>query len=587
MSRTLREERSQKMEEARELLGEGGTSGFAQGLFFGRLQLRTVLPYCIPNGGERTTLNVFKPRVREFFAQSVDSTAIDREGVTPPEVLRGLHDLGVMTMSIPADLGGMGLSQAAYCEVMTEIGRHDGAIGVLVNVHQSIGIRSLMLFGSEEQRREWLPKLMRGETLGAFALTEPNAGSDAGGVETRAEISADGTHYILNGYKQWITNGAAAGFLAVAAKVPGDRDARGREPITAFLVTPDMPGFEVVEAAMDKCGIRGTMTSRLKFTNVAVPVKNVLGPRGKGLRVALTLLDYGRITFGATCTGAAQRCVEDALTHSKTRKQFGKSLFEFGLVKKKLARMAALLYGMEAATMVTAGVIDRGQEEYLLETAILKVYASEALWEILNDTIQLFGGRAYFRDLPYERMMRDARLNTIAEGANDVLRTFIALVGMRDVGNSLKEVLESVMAPASNLSKLGDFARKYLPGSSGPQFPIQHHHLAELAHGVETAAHQFGRGIEAILIRRREGVLDDQFAQGRVADAAISLYIAVCALVRLDHDCGDPSKSSSELTRDKRVGGYLIRLMLDRVRDEMGAIGDPRDAEILNVAEAL
>src|SRR5712691_2713392 len=225
--------------------------------------------------------------------------------------------------------------------------------------------------------------------------------------------------------------------------VPGSNETK----VTAFLVTPDMPGFEVVEARMPKCGIRGTATARLAFHDMPVPAENVLGQVGKGLKVALTVLDFGRTTFGASCTGAAKTCLRAATRHAKTRVQFKQTLSEFELVKKKIAFMTANAFAMEATTSVCAGFIDSGADDYKLETAMLKVWSTDALWQIVNDTIQIHGGQAYFSNEPYERMMRDARINMIGEGANDVLRSFIALVGMKAVGEELQGVLKAIKHP--------------------------------------------------------------------------------------------------------------------------------------------
>ena len=317
---------------------------------------------------------------------------------------------------------------------------------MFVNAHHSIGIRALLLFGTPEQNQMWLPKLVTGEWLGAFALTEESAGSDAANVQMRATPSEDGSHYVLNGEKRYITNAAIAHVLTIMARtpVPGKP---GKDAITAFLVTPDMPGFTMLEPRMEKMGIRGTATGRFALRDVKVPKENVLGPLGKGLRVALTVLDFGRTTFGACCTGSAKTCLKMAIAHVKTRKQFNKTLGEFDLVKKKIASIAANAYAMEAMTTVTASFIDRGLEDYMLETAMLKVYTTELLWDIIYETFQVHGGAAYFTDLPLERIVRDARINQIGEGANEVLKSFIALVGMRGPGMEFKEIYDTMMKP--------------------------------------------------------------------------------------------------------------------------------------------
>src|SRR5918996_2056146 len=368
--------------------------------------------------------------------QQIDPAAIDRQAEIPQSVIDGLGRLGILGACLPANCGGLALSQSSYCRLLEVLGGHCGSTALFVNAHHSIGPRALVLFGTEEQQRRYLPKLASGEWISAFALTEPEAGSDAANVQSTATPTPDGRGFTINGQKRWITNGGIAQVLTVMARTP---TADGRESkITAFIVTPDMPGFEVVEARMPKCGVRGTATARLAFHNMFVPRENVLGQLGKGLKVALTVLDYGRTTFGASCTGAAKACLARAVVHANTRVQFGQTLGSFELVQDKLAYMAASTFAMEAATYQTAALIDSGVDDYMLETAMLKVFATDCLWRIINDTIQIFGGKAYFTDEPFERMMRDARINIIGEGANDVLRVFTALVGMRDVGLELE-----------------------------------------------------------------------------------------------------------------------------------------------------
>src|SRR5204863_3387760 len=337
-------------------------------------------------------------------------------------------------------------------------------------------IRALLLFGSEEQKKRWLPGLVNGTQLAAFALTEEQAGSDAANVQTTATPSPDGKAWILNGSKRYITNGGIAQVLTVMARtpVPGTNETK----VTAFLVTPDLPGFEVVEARMPKCGIRGTATGRLAFHDMYVPKENVLGPLGKGLRVALTILDFGRTTFGASCTGAAKTCLKAAVAHARRRRQFQQLLGEFELVKKKIAYAAAHVFAMEATTAECASFIDRGFDDYMLQTAMLKVWSTDALWKIVNDTLQIYGGQGYFSNEPYERMMRDARINQIGEGANDVLRAFIAVVGLRGVGEHLKGILAAMRHPLKEWGTLWQFGRSQVSSRlTTPEIPVRSQEL--------------------------------------------------------------------------------------------------------------
>ncbi|HEV3119808.1 MAG TPA: acyl-CoA dehydrogenase family protein, partial [Gemmataceae bacterium] len=467
------EQIAQQRKEAEELLFSGPQKlGFAKALFFGHCNAHLLFPYPQIRAEEQARLKQILADVRRFADERIDPAAIDRNAEIPQEVVSGLGQLGVLGMTAPQQYGGQGISQLGNSRVMEIVGARCAGTAVFVNAHHSIGIRALLLFGTEEQKRRWLPPLASGQQLAAFALTEREAGSDAANVQTTATPSPDGKTFILNGEKRYITNGGIAGVLTVMARTP--MPGGGDSKVTAFLVTPDMPGFEVLEARMPKCGIRGTATARLAFHNMPVPAENVLGQVGKGLRVALTVLDFGRTTFGASCTGVAKVCLQAAAQYASTRVQFKQPLGEFELVKKKIAFMAANAFAMEATVSQCAAFIDRGAEDYMLETAMLKVWSTDALWQIVNDTIQIYGGKAYFTDEPYERMMRDARINMIGEGANDVLRSFIAMVGMKPVADVLLGVKNALSHPFREFGTLWGFGRKQLEARVWtPHVPVQ------------------------------------------------------------------------------------------------------------------
>src|SRR4051812_39535968 len=414
------------------------------------------MPYPRIPAAQQIELDAAMVEIRKFLNEKLDPAEIDRIADIPRSVIDGLGKVGILGMTAPKEFGGHGFSQMANCVILEELGSRCASTSVFVNAHHSIGIRALLLFGTHAQKQKWLPKLVSGEHLAAFALTEEQAGSDAANVQMRATPSADGSHYVLNGEKRYITNAAIAQVLTVMARtpVPGS----DKTAITAFLVTPDMPGFQMLEPRMPKLGIRGTATGRFALKDVKVPKENVLGPLGKGLRVALTVLDFGRTTFGACCTGAAKTCLRLAAAHASNRRQFNKTLGDFHLVQKKIARIAADAYAMEAMTTVTAGLIDRGLEDYMMETAMLKVFTTEALWQIVNDAFQIHGGAAYFTDNPMERIFRDARINQIGEGANEVLTSFIAMAGMRGPGEHLRDVRDAALKPFANLGLIGRFA---------------------------------------------------------------------------------------------------------------------------------
>jgi hypothetical protein len=358
---------------------------------------------------------------------------------------------------------------------------------------------------------------------------------------------------------------------------------------------------------MPKCGIRGTATARLAFHDMPVPAENVLGAVGKGLRVALTVLDFGRTTFGASCTGMAKTCLHAAVKHARTRVQFKQPLAEFELVKKKIAFMAANAFAMEATTSQCAAFIDRGAEDYMLETAILKVFATEALWQIVNDTIQIYGGQAYFTDEPYERMMRDARINQIGEGANDVLRAFIAVVGMREVGEKLKGVLEASRHPIKQFGTLWRYGMSRLSAKfTTPDVPVKAGGVRAEARELARRVRDFGTAVQDTLGQFRKNALKNQsktkpveeelliiqeimkrqYVLERVADAACDLYASSCTLSRLDHLLTDGNHSPAEVNRDVVAGRYFLHLANRRIKQNLAALTDNDDDVTTAAADA-
>jgi len=578
----------QQKQAAEELLFSGPqTLGFAKGLFFGHYNAALLNPYPHLRPEEQRRADDKVAEVRRYCEEHIDAAAIDRNAEISAEVVAGLGRLGVLGATAPTECGGQGFSQLANCHIMEVIGGHDAAVGVFVNAHHSIGIRALLLFGTEEQKRRWLPPLVNGEQLAAFALTEPEAGSDASNVQTTATPTPDGKAYILNGTKRWITNGGIAGVLTVIARTPGAGAGKKKE-ITAFLVTPDMPGFKVLEARMPKTGIRGTATGRLAFENVMVPAENVLGQVGKGLRIALTVLDFGRTTFGSCCTGAAKTCLRAAATHAKKRVQFEQPIADFELVKKKIAWMAAHAFAMEATVTECAHFIDSGFDDYMLETAILKVWSTDALWQIVNDTIQIFGGKAYFTDEPYERMMRDARINMIGEGANDVLRAFIAMVGIKPVADQFLSVKHALEHPIRDIGTLLSFGGKQIRARlTTPEVPVQHSALREHAHELARRIRDFSFAVQSMLMKHRESILFRQYVQERLADAACELYASSCTLARLDALMTTSNGHADEAARDVTSGRYFLRLSNRRIKQCLIALSDNDDADTTATADAV
>jgi acyl-CoA dehydrogenase family protein 9 len=577
----------------------GSDVGFAKALFFGKFKGDLLFPYPTLPADRRAKADEMADKVSDYANLAIDPAKIDRESRIPDAVIRGLGDLGVYRLTIPTEFGGLGFNQQMYLKTMEVLGGHDASVAVFVNAHHSIGARALLLFGTKEQQAAWLPGLLHGTKLCAFALTEPEAGSDAGNVQTTARPTDDGAAYILNGLKHYITNGGIADVLTVMARTPAPTPEKpDATKVTAFLVTPDMPGFEVVEARAEKCGIRGTATGKIRFTNMRVPRANILGRPGRGLQAALTVLNYGRVTFGATCTGHAKACIRAMAGHAKKRVQFQQPLAEFQLVQKKVAFAAAHAFAMEAATAQCAAFIDRGSPDYMLETAILKVFATEHLWTIVNDTMQVWGGKGYFSDQPIERWMRDARINTIGEGANDVLKAFIAVVGCRGPGEYLKGLRDDMLGGRWSLRKIGaslgvvgKLAAPWLTTGT-PDVPVRSADLRDDAHALGKLVREFGLKLPHVFmgLKDESRFVQAQLVHERIADIAIDLYVSACVLARLDHILAKSTTNGKATPADPfadvAAGKYFLKLAFRRIRERFAALDDNDDAACLESAKS-
>jgi len=565
----------QQRRQIEELLfaGPKKKSSFAKMLYFGILDDSQIFPYPYLSQDQEKRTQEYLQKVQKFVDSSIDGALIDREQNIPESVIKGLGQVGVLGMTIPTEYGGQGMSQKAYCQAVEAIARRCGSTALFVNAHQSIGLKALLLFGTEEQKKRWLKPLANGDALAAFALTEPNAGSDASGIETRAVYDPAKKVYRLTGRKQWITNGAIAQVLTVMAKTEDNK-------ITAFLVTPDMPGFKVVSPALEKVGMRGSKTAIFDLDNVEVPEANILGPKGGGLRVCLTVLDYGRTTFGATCVGAGKYLLERAIEHARTRHQFQRPLASFALVKRKIATMAALVYAMDATTYMTAGLVDNDVEDFMLEAAMLKVFTSDALWQILYETMQIFGGRSFFTDEPFERMMRDARLNMIGEGSNEVMRAFIGAVGMRDVGVQMKGVADALKDPFRQYDSIWRFTKQRFMGLRVPHIPVKSPLLEQEAHQLGRAIRSFGYHITKLLTYHREEILEKQLLLDRVANTAMAIYTTASVLSKLD---ADPARLNQDLAKGK----LFCQLADVAIKQNLGTLFHNQDQAYESLANQL
>jgi acyl-CoA dehydrogenase family protein 9 len=501
---------------------------FIRSLFFGVIDEGLLFPWPNVAEAERQSLPATLDAVRRFFELRVDSSRIDREQHIAPEILAGLKQLGLFGLVFSKEHGGAGLSTTGFARVLQEVAGHDASAALTLAAHQAIGAKGLLLFGTDELKDRYLRRLASGEMVAAFALTETGAGSDAAAITTRAEPAEGG--YVLNGSKTWITNGGFADLFTVFARTsPAEEGVKPK--ITSFVV--ERAWGVRSGPPLDKLGVRGSSTTDIFFDGVRVPAGNVLGEPGRGYRVAMQVLDGGRIGLAASCVGTCKRAVRMAVDRCKERRAFGRPIGEFGLVKDKIASMLADTWALECVTYVTTGLVDGGLHDHSVESAICKVLGSETCWRVLNEAMQIAAGIGYMSDHPYERMLRDARVHLVFEGTNEILRAFIALSGMQGPGRQLADVARAMREPIKGFGLLSDFAIRKARSALGRERLTRHHPILNREAVVfEEYVQELAQSVDKVLRKHGRDIAEMQFTQKRTADLAIDLYAMAACLAR-------------------------------------------------------
>ena len=509
---------------------------FTKSLFLGRLDSELVMPYPTMAADERTRVHDLVGKARDYLTTIYDPMKAERDGWVGDDTIRDLGDLGLLGLFVDQKYGGQGLSQTGYCRVMEEFGRVDGALAVVMGVHQSIGTKPIFLFGNDEQKQRLLPDLASGRTLAAFALTEPSVGSDAYNLETWAERQADGS-WLLTGEKRWIGN--------------GDRDvltvfARSDLGHVALIVEKGMAGLSV-GPRFETLGLKANRLQRVRFEGVRVPAANLLGEPGDGFRIAMNTLNNGRMSMGTSITGGMKRFLDLTLEHGSARQQFGRPLIDFELVEEKAAWMTTSIYGLESMSYLTTGLVDLGVADFSLESAMTKIASSDLGWYSLNKAFQVHGGTAYMDDHPLSKALRDFRIFPIFEGANDVMRAFVALNGLKALSEELPDVRSlSIQDPAKAIGVLapyisGRINRAIRPGRmSGAHATLAPHNQAVTEQTV-----RLRDAAEAALRKHGKKVQEKQLLQKRLSAVASGIYAQVAVIGRASASfADDPARAA-------------------------------------------
>jgi acyl-CoA dehydrogenase family protein 9 len=556
---------------------------FTRGVFQGEILEDLVFPFPEPSKEELESLTAILDAFRSWAADTLDPAKLDHDGKFPDEVRKGMAELGLMGLNIPERFGGFGASAIVFNRVFGEVGAHDAALAVYFGAHQSIGIKGIILFGSDDQRQRWLPRCASGELVGAFCLTEPGSGSDAQAMRSTAVPSADGSHYVLNGTKIWISNAGYAGVMTVFAKVPVTIDGKEKQRVTAFIVDAKDPGISLGKIE-EKMGIKASDTRTVTFNNVKVPASDMLGEVGHGFKIALEVLNSGRLGLSAGSSRGTRAMMKLAIEYAKQREQFGKPIGSFEMIQKKIALAAADCYAADSGWMLCAGMVDKGGVDFSLETAACKIFASELAFRTASEAMQIAGGIGYSKEFPYERALRDSRINMIFEGTNEILRALIALMGLQQPGEELKEVGKAFRDPLHSIGAISSYLRGRVRRTVvKPDFTKVHELLADEADLVATQIHDLALAVEKSLIEHGKAIIEKQMLQERMANAAIDIYLSTAVLSRVT--LAIAKKGEAGAAEDLDAAKLFVPMAMRRTRRAVRALGRNGDELMRRVAK--
>ena len=519
---------------------------FGRELFLGNFKLDLIHPQPDAPADMTARGDEFLGRLRAYLSEHVDPIQIERDAKIPEDVIDGLKRLGALGMKIPQEYGGLGLSQVYYNKALALAGTTHSALATLLSAHQSIGLpEPLRMFGTEEQKREWLPKVAS-DHISAFLLTEPDVGSDPARMTTSATPTEDGTGFLINGIKLWATNGAIADVVIVMAVVPKSEGRKGG--ITAFLCPYDAPGIKI-ETRNAFMGLRGIENSVTSFTDVFVPNDSIVGGEGKGLKVALATLNTGRLSLPAIAAASTKHALKISREWASERKQWGQPVGKHDPVAQNLAFVAGTAFGLEAVVDVSSRLADDKRNDFRIEAALAKLYASELGWQAVDTMVQIRGGRGYEtaeslqargeKPVPAEQMLRDMRINRIFEGSTEIMHLLIA----REAVDQHLAVAGDVLDPETAMgdkAKAAVGAAKFYAGwlpklvtgeGQNPKAFDEFGPLAKHVRYVERSSRKLARSTFGLMGRHQASLEQKGALLGRVVDIGSELYAISCACV--------------------------------------------------------
>lgn len=570
---------------------------FAGALFMGQLPWKLVAPFPTKESDRSEEGEAFLKRLAEFLRNNVDPDEIDRTGEIPDEVIAGFAEMGAFGIKIPKKYGGLGLPQQYYSRAAMLLGSYCGNCAALLSAHQSIGVpQPLLQFGTEEQKAEFLPRCAKGE-ISAFALTEDSVGSDPARMKTTATPTDDGEHFVINGRKLWCTNGIKASLLVVMAQTaPKIRKGREIPQVTAFVVDADTPGVKVLHRCRFM-GLKALYNAVIEFDNVKVPKKNIIAAEGKGLRVALTTLNTGRLTLPANCLGGMRGCVDMAGKWASERVQWGAPIGKHAAIADKIADMSSKLFAVEAMTELTSALVDRKNVDIRVEAAMAKMLGSEWFYQVAYDTMQIIGGRGFETaqsleargdyPFPIERVLRDVRINTIFEGSSEIMRLFIAREAMdphlKAAGEAVNTQLPTGRRLKAAMKAAGFYAgwypKQWLPG--GPSLGDLHPQLAKQVRYVNKTAKKLARRMYHQMLINGPKMEQKQVQLARIVDVGAELFAMAASATRAQYliEQGKPEKEVLALFNHFCAGARV------RIADNFRGIKSNHDSQGYKLAQ--